>query len=171
MNTLTMETNLKYNKLKRALRPGFVFAFIIIAFTLLALVVGSFLGELDSPHLLIISVTGLLLSVFVYWLVNKNVHNDLKTKAVDVVEGVIQSKASKEEGIAGSGVLYIPILGDLFPSIWGAEMSTQKYYKVIINNTVYTLSEQVYNKIEEGDKVSLLFSKQAKILLDIVPQK
>lgn len=171
MSILTMDTNYKYDKLKRALRPGFVFAFIIVAFTLLALLVGSFLQELDSTHLVLISVTGILLTAFVYWLVNKNIHNDIRTKAVDVVEGVIQSKVSNEEGIAGSGVLYIPILGDLFPSIWGAEMSTQMYYKVIINNTVYTLSEQVYNKIEEGDKVSLVFSKQAKILLDIVPQK
>ena len=53
---------------------------------------------------------------------------------------------------AGSGSLYIPILGDLFPKLWGQKMKEIKKYKVILNGTTQQIEKDLFESVNEGVK-------------------
>lgn len=66
------------------------------------------------------------------------------------MEKVVSKKIEKSHE-AGSGALYIPILGDIFPKIWGHKMKETNKYLVFTETYRYEVSEENYNKIEVGE--------------------
>lgn len=71
--------------------------------------------------------------------------------------GVIQRKEYKLDFEAGSGSLYIPILGDLFPNLWGQKMNPVDKWILIIDNTTYTVNKDFYDSVSEGDSVEICY--------------
>ena len=67
------------------------------------------------------------------------------------METVVEKKI--EEGYeAGSGTLNIPILGDLFPKVWGQEMKKIYKYYIFTEKYRYAVDEEVYNSLNIGDE-------------------
>ena len=66
------------------------------------------------------------------------------------MEKVVSKKVVKSFE-AGSGALYIPILGDLFPKLWGQKMKGSNKYFIFTEKFKYEVNEEDYNKLNEGD--------------------
>jgi len=73
--------------------------------------------------------------------------------------GVIQKKEYKVDFEAGSGSLYIPILGDLFPNLWGQKMNPVDKWILVIDNTTYFVDRDIYDRVHEGDSVEIDYNK------------
>jgi hypothetical protein len=55
---------------------------------------------------------------------------------------------------AGSGGLYIPILGDIFPSLFGHKMrETVTYVFVCTDGKEYVVEELLFDRYNKGDKI------------------
>ncbi|MBB4034381.1 hypothetical protein GGR21_000266 [Dysgonomonas hofstadii] len=71
--------------------------------------------------------------------------------------GVIQKKEYKVDFETGSGSLYIPVLGDLFPNLWGQKMNPVDKWILTIDNMIYTVDKDFYDSVSEGDKVEIYY--------------
>ncbi len=72
--------------------------------------------------------------------------------------GVIQKKEYKLDFEARSGSLYIPVLGDLFPNLWGQKMNPVDRWILVIDNTTYNVDKDFYDRVSEGDCVEIDFN-------------
>ena len=87
------------------------------------------------------------------------------TKAIKKEKVISKIKETNHE--AGSGNLYIPILGDLFPKLWGQKMDDSVKYYLIINHIKYPIGEDLFHLVNENDFVNIHYSKYSNILLGI----
>jgi len=71
--------------------------------------------------------------------------------------GIVKKKEYKVDYEAGSGSLYIPLLGDLFPNLWGQKMNPVDKWILIIDNTEYCVGKDIYDNITEGDSVEICY--------------
>ena len=71
--------------------------------------------------------------------------------------GVIQKKEYKVDFEAGSGSLYIPVLGDLFPNLWGQKMNPVDKWILVIDNTTYPVDKDFSDRVSEGDSVEIYY--------------
>ena len=63
----------------------------------------------------------------------------------------VVSKKVEKSFEAGSGAMYIPILGDLFPKLFGQEMNESNKYFIFTEEYRYEVSEEHYAAINAGD--------------------
>jgi hypothetical protein len=63
----------------------------------------------------------------------------------------VVSKIVEKSYEAGSGSLYIPILGDISPKNWGQKMAENDIFIIITEKHRYQVKEEDYNKLKEGD--------------------
>lgn len=74
-------------------------------------------------------------------------------------------KKLKEVGFEpGSGAMFIPILGDLFPKLWGPKMREVSHYFFEINGRKISVDEDLYNMLEPGDEVKITYDKDNRII-------
>lgn len=73
--------------------------------------------------------------------------------------GVIQKKEYKVDFEVGSGSLYIPVLGDLFPNLWGQKMNPVDKWILVIDNTTYVVDKDFYDSVAEGDRIGIYYDK------------
>ena len=52
---------------------------------------------------------------------------------------------------AGSGMLYIPILGDLFPKLFNQKMRPIQKYHILTEKYRYEVRKETYEEISVGD--------------------
>ncbi len=117
--------------LKDDRRVGFVFFAIIISFG--ALFNLSYfvlnIAERDCMIITLIDLGVVLLACTVYYLVNRKTNRDLKCNTKGLIKKRVERKSEEIDYEAGSGTLYVPVLGDLFPKLWGDKMrELPKYY-------------------------------------------
>ncbi|MFK5854783.1 MAG: hypothetical protein QM503_01545 [Bacteroidota bacterium] len=61
------------------------------------------------------------------------------------------SKKIEESFEAGSGMLHIPILGSLFPKLFGQKMKPSYKYLIFTGKYRYVVEEKDYSNIHVGD--------------------
>lgn len=93
--------------------------------------------------------------------------NDPKPENETIRIEKIQKKEEEPSYEAGSGAMYIPILGDLFPKLWGQKMNPGSRYRLLINGCSYSVEKELFDKVKEDDSVEMHFSKNGKNLLYI----
>lgn len=69
--------------------------------------------------------------------------------------GIVNKKKYEVDYEAGRGSLSIPILGDLFPNLWGPTMNQVNRWIVVVDNTEYSVGKDFYDRIKEGDSVEI----------------
>ena len=124
--------------------------------------------EPQSLKLLLPIDAGILLICFIIiFFMNRRYNADLKemTKVVKIMQIITKYLEPSHE--AGSGVLYIPILGDLFPKLWGQKMRPVQSYYLNIDNYRNEIEEELYNMVENGDFVEMHYAKNSNLLLAI----
>lgn len=153
---------LKYEK-----RIGYVFSGLVICFGGLFNLI-YFLLNKTGPDYLVLSLTDLgvlFLAYFVCNRVNLKVNRDLKDNVKELLKRRVDKKIVEKSYEAGSGTLYIPILGDLFPRVWGQKMNERKKYFIYSNDYRHEVEEEMYNYLKKGDEFYIHMAKNSGIVL------
>ena len=157
MNTKLTKKDIKI--LKEEKRIGFVFLGIILSFGGLFNLFYFIIYEANYLIISLVDVGIILLGFFVLNSVNKNVNRDLKENKKEFYTRKVENKLEEKSYEAGSGNLYIPILGDLFPKLWGQKMTETMKYFIVSNNHNYEVDKEFYNNIKKGEDFITKLSK------------
>jgi len=154
--------------IRKEKRMGYVFAAIILMFGLLLNLWIILDSDVENKGvLLIIDPLIVFISFFVCRMINRDFNKDLRAGIKTIQEDTVQKKEARYVGEAGSGVLYIPILGDLFPKLWGQEMKNTTVFKLVVGSVRYTVEKETFANVEEGAAVKMHFAPNSKILLKV----
>lgn len=148
-------------------RIGYVFLFITLCFGAL-LNLSYFLLIKTEPNYLFVGLTDLgivLLAYFICNRVNHKINQDLKENTKELLKRTVQEKKEGFCSEPGSGVLYIPILGDLFPKLWGQEMKMIKRYFIVANDYEHEVDIDIYSAFEEGAGFYIHFANHSGTVL------
>ena len=150
-------------------RPGIVIPLMILTLAgLFNLIYLSNSNNSISQIIILIINSGIItFCVFLSFLINWNYNKDLKagTKKIEIER--VNKKEERTIYEAGSGTLYLPILGYLFPKLWGQPMKPIQKLHLIINHCRYDIEKEMYDNIKEGDLVEMYYSQYSEILLGI----
>lgn len=156
--------------LKEELSPGIAFFLLIFGgslMTMLYFIVGK--EPYYVEYATLSATLGFILALLVFYLVNRSVIKDLKEQEVKVLVAIIVFKKIKLDYEAGSGALFISILGHLFPKQYGATMrpfTTNIFH--LDNGYVLKVDKETYNAYEIGDSVNVLYSRRSEVFLRVV---
>ncbi|MCK5856935.1 MAG: hypothetical protein KAG64_05565 [Bacteroidales bacterium] len=123
--------------------------------------------QISNRYILIVDVMVVLLGVFTWNRINRKYRLDLEADVKIVKKAKVQKKESFTSYESGSGSLYIPILGDLFPKLFNLKMKPTGRYYLIINNTRMRFDEASYNSVKEGDEVEVYYTSVSDIRIGI----
>ncbi len=165
------EKNIK--AIRNEKRAGYIFAAMLISFAALGNF-GYFLSSAQIPIALIVGVdcgivfTALLISHSL----NKEYNMDLKDGSKIVTLEKIEKKETVVDYEAGSGTLHIPVLGDIFPKLWGQKMREIRKSSLVIKGKKHWVEKQLFDSVSEGDEVEMHYAGCSGTLLEIqCPQK
>jgi len=153
---------LKYEK-----RIGFVFSGLVIAFGALFSLV-YIVSNNEKSWLLFTSINfGLIgLSYLIAFSMNRKINKDLRAGIKVVRTEKVEKKMSKIDYEAGSGALFIPILGNLFPKLWGHKMKEYSKYTLVIEGVGHDVEKELFDSVVEGDLIEIHNSKNSNIFLE-----
>lgn len=153
---------LKYQK-----RPGFVFSGFVIAFGGLFNLIYFVLNRTEQDYLMVslIDLGILLLAYFICNRINLKVNKDLKENIKEIQKRKVDKKIEEKSYEAGSGALYIPILGDLFPKLWGQKMKETGRYLIFSGEDKFEVEKGVYNDLRKGSDFCVHFAKYSETVL------
>jgi hypothetical protein len=158
---------IKYEK-----RIGFVFSGFVWAFGGLFNLIYVLINQ-DIVWTMLIPVdTGLIgLSILISYLMNRKYNMDLKSGTKIVRIEKVQQIETETTYEAGSGSMFIPILGNIFPKIWGQEMRPIVKLNLIINGFRYEVEKDDFSETKKDDKVEMYYSRHSDTLLGIENKK
>lgn len=123
----------------------------------------------DKPFaLLSVNIALLLLCMATIYLKNKNIYKNLKEKESLLYKEQIIRKEEIQDAEVGSGSLYIPFLGDLFPKRWGLPMNKFSKYKICVQSREIDVNKDTYEKLNEKELVTLCYAKHSKVFLGVI---
>lgn len=112
--------------------------------------------------------TGLIgLSILVSYLMNRKYNLDLKSGTKIIRLERVQQIENETSYEAGSGSMFIPILGNLFAKLWGQEMQPILKLNLIINGFRFEVEKQDFDKVKKYDIMEIHYSKHSDTLLVI----
>ena len=153
--------------LKNEKRIGFVFAGLVIAFgSLINLVYIVANHEKNWLLLLLIDLGIVGLSYLIAFSINRKINNDLRAGVKVIKKEKIEKKKHEIDYEAGSGVLYIPILGNLFPKLWGHRMKAYSKYILVIKGVAHDVEKELFDSIVEGNLIEIHEAKHSGIVLE-----
>jgi len=154
---------LKYEK-----RIGFVFSGLIICFGGLFNLLYFVLNKTGQNYLMVslIDLGILLLAYFVCNRINLKVNRDLSDNIKEILKKRVDKKIEEKSYEAGSGALFIPILGNLFPKLWGQKMRETRKYYIFTSDTKYEVDKEVYDDLEKDMDFYVHFAKNSETVLN-----
>ena len=154
--------------LKYERRIGFVFSGLIVCFgglfNLLYFVLNK--TELDYLMVYLIDLGILLLAYFVCNRINLKVNRDLKDNTKELLKKRVDKKIEDKSYEAGSGALFLPILGNLFPKLWGQKMRETRKYYLFTSDTKYEVDKVVYDDLKKDTDFYVHFAKHSETVLN-----
>ena len=163
-------TNEEIKDIKYAKRYGYIFSSAFMFFGIILLLVDYALnGKINLFD--IRTMTTILLTIVISYLIlfaiNRKINKDLKLEKKLIETKTVQKKENTQDYEVGSGSLYIPILGDLFPELWGQKMKSFKVLRLTIDGEKYSVAKEIFDNVEEGDSIELHWSYYGEIFLGI----
>lgn len=154
--------------LKYERRIGFVFSGLILSFGGLFNLIYFVLNKIEQNYLMVILIDlGIvLLSYSVCNRINLKVNRDLKDNKKELLKKRVDKKIEEKSYEAGSGALYIPILGDLFPKLWGQKMRETRRYYIFTSDSKYEVEKEVYNDLKKDTDFYVHFAKHSETVLN-----
>ncbi len=154
--------------IKNEKRMGYLFSGIILAFGFLFNLISILaFPEIELTTIALVDLLIILLCILISYFVNRKFNMDLKSGTKTIKVAQIQKKQMQTSYEAGSGALFIPILGNLFPKLWGQKMKPSDKFNLVIDAVSYEINKELYDIVNAGDSVEMNFSKHSKILLGI----
>lgn len=154
--------------LKYERRIGFVFCGLVLSFGGLFNLFYFVLNKSEVNYLMIILIDlGIvLLAYFVCNRINLKVNRDLKDNKKELFKKRVDKKIEKKSYEAGSGTLFIPILGDLFPKLLGQKMRETRRYFIFTSDTKYEVEKEVYNYLKKDTEFYVHIAKHSETVLN-----
>lgn len=154
--------------LKYERRIGFVFSGLVLCFGGLFNLFYFVLNKSEQTYLIIILIDlGIvLLAYLVCNRINLKVNRDLKGNKKELLKKRVDKKIEEKSYEAGSGALYIPILGDLFPKLWGQKMRETRRYYIFTSDSKYEVEKEVYNDLKKDTDFYVHFAKHSETVLN-----
>ncbi|MFP4025448.1 MAG: hypothetical protein ACLFVR_13070 [Thiohalospira sp.] len=149
-------------KLKSSTRIGYVFSLFLFIPALAAWLLSKYKVFEIIPDFVV--PLGILLSLLILFLVNRKYWIDLIRGEKDVFEKIIDGKESKREFEAGSSV---GISTNGKKSTFYSDMVSHMEYYIIVDNVKYRIDKEIWNKIDEKDKVEFHLAPKSKEILAI----
>lgn len=130
----------------------------------LSLILFVFSGKNTLQLSLIVTTIILILSLALTFILTKKIRSDIRTgKILKRKESILEVKYVKDVE-PGSGALYIPILGRLFPKLYGQKMNpTDRYFLITHDRVRYEISKDFYDK--DPKECYLIFGERSGIFL------
>ncbi len=154
--------------LKYERRFGYLFPALILAFAIL--LNAFYFIVVPLPNLIYVIFTDtavILICLLINYRVSHKLKQDLKDGVKVSKKAIVQDKECKVLWEAGSGTLHIPVLGNLFPKVWGQKMRDSSAYYLIINNTRYEVDRKLYEDVNPGDTVIMYYAQYSNSRLGI----
>ena len=154
-------------KLQAERRIGYIFMAIIYLFgglfNLIYFLISAF--GIGQTALILIDSIVLVLGAIVMILINKQVNKDLKSNTKGVMTKTVKDKYTEKSHEAGSGMLYIPILGNLFPKLWDQKMRETFKYFIVTENYTYEVEMGEYEEFQIGEAIHVHYGKASGVIL------
>ena len=151
--------------LKDEKRIGLTFALVFLAFTALLNVCVLLIPGLSvtTVQLVVIDILLVATAFLIYWLINRKAILSLRS-------GEKRSEPAYE---VGSAALYIPLLGNLFPKLWGPDRMKQvdDNYYIVVNYTEYRVGKDVYDFAQDSKEVEMHYSLPGNVFLGFYPAR
>lgn len=159
---------LKYEK-----RIGYVFAGLVLSFGALFNLFYFIQDFFGHELLVIVLVNSGILSIayFVCKIINRGANRDLQVNIKVIYTRLADKKRIEKSYEAGSGNLFIPVLGNLFPKLWGQEMKEINKYLIYSNGNEYEVNEDLFNKITEGSHFDVHYASNSQTVLSLSVDK
>lgn len=84
------------------------------------------------------------------------INKDIKRK--------IDKKVIEPSYEPGSRAMYLPILEDLFPKLFGSKMRSIPHYFIIAGNRKYNVKEEFYKNIKEGEELNFSYDEKHRFV-------
>lgn len=156
-------------EIKRSKRVGYVFAAAIFAFGGIITLYYQKINNLEYSNIKVV-ITALMFvgsGLLVLYLLNRKHNKDLASGKKLIETKRIEKKETIIAYEPGSGSLHIPVLGYLFPNIWGQKMKEYKKFRLTINGLKYDIEENLFNTLNEGDDIELTWSFYGETFLGV----
>lgn len=98
----------------------------------------------------------------------KSINKTAGSKVLVIVE-TLQSKEVLLDYKQNNAAVIDPILGETFLNTWAQEMEPEEKYYLIIDDCNYEVNKSLYENVNIGDPVQMIYSSDGKELLSIVP--
>lgn len=134
---------------------------------IIVLALGFALGYwMQASLVLVLSAValGLLLALWSYYALTRKIRLDLSEQGLELIAvEEPYTVAEYKDYEAGSAVLFIPILGNLFPRLWGAKMCE------VVGQALKLSNGRAYKLIDQsGTKPFILRMRHSNIILGAV---
>lgn len=155
--------------LKFEKRMGFMYSGIILWIGMFLNLLYFLLIESGHNYLLVtlVNIGIIILACFVCMMVNRKLNRDLKANEKELVKKKFEKKLEEKSYEAGSGALYIPILGKLLSKLLGYKMKETIRYYVLTDNHRYEVGKELYDNLTEGMEFYIHFAKHSNIVLNV----
>jgi len=155
--------------LKQEKRFGYAFSILILSFGALFNLI-YLLGFKSGPDYLLLFFidSGIVfLAVLVCSRMNRKVNRDLKENSKEVIRKTVDRKSDEISYEPGSGALHIPILGELFPSLWGQKMKEIRSCYLHQNGNKYEVCKEVYDELQENSDFYVHLASHSETILAV----
>jgi len=154
--------------LKEQIKPAYVFSGFTILFLLLFdLLIFLNQFEFQLKYLYLINIGLFISSILIFYLVSNKYRQDIKSNKKKTHSVKLQNKAAEITQEAGSGTLHQPILGELFPKLWGQKMKELNVYYFVIDNNKYEVTKELFEAVEVGESIEMHYSYYSNQLICI----
>lgn len=156
-------------EIKEMTKIGYVIPIIVL---FLATIISAYLfikepKSVDLNFLIFIDAFVLLSCILISYQMNRKHYKDLKSGLKKIITAKVTDKQDRSSHEAGGGNLYIPILGDLFPKLWGQKPKKIYWVYFIINQTRYQVNKELFDTIKPGEQVEMHYTLYGNTLLSI----
>ena len=163
-------TKEEIDEIKYGKRYGYIFssAFMIFGAILLLLIFShSSIIDFYALKIIAIIISTIGASYLILVGMNRKINKDLKSEKKLIETKTVEKKEKTIDYEVGSGSLYIPVLGKLFPKIWGQEMKSYEVLRLTIDGEKYSVGKDIFDNVKEGDSIELHWSYYGEIFLGI----
>ncbi len=156
-------------EIRYAIRVGYIIPGMIILFSLIVNLYFHVVPEVSEylNTIYLIDIGVISFCILISYLMNNKHYKDLRDGTKSIKQAKVYKKMQKRSAEAGSGSLYIPILGALFPKHFSEQPTVRQLKYFIIGSFRYKVDEQLFKSTKEGDEVDMHYSKKGKVLLSI----
>ncbi len=149
-------------------RAGYVFSGLFLAFAALGnLAYGLMAAEKSAVLLVVVNLVLVVAGFSIALTVNRKYNRDARDGEKEITTAGIQCKVTATDYEPGSGSLYIPILGDLFPKLWGQEMKRLQRYSLVVDGIGHSVDKMLFDRVAEGDEIEIHRAKYSRTVLQI----